>query len=796
MRPRAGVPWVLGLFLGLAALFYAPILLGVRTFPDGDFTHHFLPFSLFQQKELLAGRLPIWNPYTYGGHPFLADVQAAVFYPLANFFLALTLPWTDAAVRLYFLQVEAIVQVALAGVFTYLLARQLTGSGWAGVMAGLCFAFSGYLTGYPPVQLAVLRTAIWLPLLLWLLLGAVTGPRRWRWWISAGVTAAVAFLAGHTQTFLYIVYTAAAWLLLLIALHWRSLARRERLGLLLGLLGSGLLAGGLAAAQLLPSVEFAGLSVRASVDYAYVAGGFPLQDAWQLLLPGVLTHYSPLYIGVVGLGLACLGSLVALRGLPGLHPGTQASLPAAHEQQARTPAFRAGAGFFLGLTLVALLLSFGENGFLYPPFYRFAPGFNLFRGQERAAYLVALGLSVLVAYGGLAVTALSGRARGWWATAIAATAIAGTYLFGLLWQLPGRTAIGQAQFLLLAALTVALASVFALLLRFPGWSRRRGLWLAALAFLNLLAANVTTNLADFSPARKTVLAPEVQAVQDVAATKDRLAGRVYNEFRAYEDYGMRIGIEDVWGASPLRLARYAALFDNFPLDRMWRLLGVEYVLTWRKELFGPSTVLGEFPQAGDTTYLHQLPAAPPRAWFVKDVRYVSDDEARQLLADHQFDLAGTALLSEDAAVPSARPLPAQEEDLVDLVEMVQIAPGHLRLSVSTPAGGLLVVSENWMPGWRVLPEPQASLPAVESQARAPTLQPLRANLTLLAVPAPPGDSTFDLVYQPDSLRFGLWISAATLLLLALALLWRLLVAISLQRSAPNLGTQAAERVGQ
>ena len=57
-------------------------------------------------------------------------------------------------------------------------------------------------------------------------------------------------------------------------------------------------------------------------------------------------------------------------------------------------------------------------------------------------------------------------------------------------------------------------------------------------------------------------------------------GRVYNEFRAYEDYGMRVGVEDVWGSSPLRLARYARLFDEFPLDRMWRLTGVTHVLNF------------------------------------------------------------------------------------------------------------------------------------------------------------------------------------------------------------------------
>ena len=128
----------------MGVLFYAPVLLNLRTFPDGDFTHHFLPFSMFQQQEMFCRRLPVWNPYTYGGHPFLADVQAAVFYPLSTLLLALTLPWRDAGARLYFLQIEAVVQVILGGIFTYLLARELTGSRWAGLLAGITFAFSGY----------------------------------------------------------------------------------------------------------------------------------------------------------------------------------------------------------------------------------------------------------------------------------------------------------------------------------------------------------------------------------------------------------------------------------------------------------------------------------------------------------------------------------------------------------------------------------------------------------------------------------------------------------------------------
>ena len=117
---------------------------------------------------------------------------------------------------------------------------------------------------------------------------------------------------------------------------------------------------------------------------------------------------------------------------------------------------------------------------------------------------------------------------------------------------------------------------------------------------------------------------------------------------------MRAGVEDVWGSSPLRLDRYAALFEEFPLDRMWRLLSVEHVLTWRKELFGPSELLGEFPQATDTTYLHRLPEPRPWAWLVGAVRPANDEEALALLADHQFNLDVTAVL----VFPLAREFPA------------------------------------------------------------------------------------------------------------------------------------------
>jgi hypothetical protein len=235
---------------------------------------------------------------------------------------------------------------------------------------------------------------------------------------------------------------------------------------------------------------------------------------------------------------------------------------------------------------------------------------------------------------------------------------------------------------------------------------------------------------------------------------------------------MRAGVEDVWGSSPLRLARYARLFEEFPLDRMWRLLGVTHVLTWRRELFGPTTLLGEFPQATDTTYLHRLAEANPRVWVAPEVVVASDDEAVALLADHAFDLERTAILAPEANLatfPEAAQLPGRSVvDTPATVRLTQRSPGAFTVTAESAAPGLLVISENWLPGWRILAR------TWPEGADAP-VAPLRANLTLLGVPIPAGTVAFDLIYQPDSVRDGLWLGGATLGLLALAALfaaWR------------------------
>ncbi|MGL4647988.1 MAG: hypothetical protein ACRC1H_01165, partial [Caldilineaceae bacterium] len=446
--------------------------------------------------------------------------------------------------------------------------------------------------------------------------------------------------------------------------------------------------------------------------------------------------------------------------------------------------------FFGALALVALLTSFGENGPLFGVVYRLLPGFGVFRGQERAAYLVALALSLLAGIGAARLGALPVRTRRRTALVVGALIVAGVYAAGLLMQLLGRTAVSNGLFLLIAIIALLLGVAAALLIWLPLPDDRLPARMIALTLVGLFLANFGLNFDRTSLSAQVTLPPEATALHDAVAAEpelppsqpDGLPGRVFNEFRVWENFGMTGGVEDLWGASPLRLARYARLLEGFPLDRWWQLSGVTHLLTWRRELFVPSTLLGEWPQASDTTYLHRLSNPGPRAWVVSGVEVAEDDDAWAMLADHSVALTQTAILPPEAAV-APRPPVANALPATLMVERLDAETFDVMVESD---GGLLVLSENWMPGWRLVGEEPADVAAdADGDEESPEnvrLRLVRANLSFLAVVLPPGSQTFTLRYDPQSVRAGLWASGGTLAIAAASAL--VLVALSRRRQRP------------
>ncbi|HEY8742091.1 MAG TPA: hypothetical protein VIU62_03275, partial [Chloroflexota bacterium] len=333
-----------------------------------DFSRQFYPFQRFVAARLAVGKLPTWNPYLYAGHPQLADPQTAVFSPLG---LLVNLTVGHVTLSYAALEWRAVLDYMLAALFSYLFFQHLASSRLGGLVGALCFTFGGFLSSYPLPQLPVLETALWLPLLLYCLERALGPVRRAAIWaVATGLVGGAMVLAGHAQTALLAAYTVAAYGVYRTAIvrpRWQDLAGRAVVAILI--------AGGLAAVQLLPTLAFAGESTRAHLSFAEAGGGYDWHDYAELLFPGGIFQRT-YYIGILPLALAVLA---ATR--------------------------RAGA-FWLGLFLVSAVIAMGAHTPLFHLLYTAGPGFAAFRDQERAAAIAAFACCALAAQG---ASLLAGR---------------------------------------------------------------------------------------------------------------------------------------------------------------------------------------------------------------------------------------------------------------------------------------------------------------------------------------------------------------------------------------------------
>src|SRR5439155_1237208 len=93
-----------------------------------DVAYQFVPWRHFAWESLRQGRLPLWNPYSLAGTPFIASMQSAVFYPINLLFTPLpfarTFAWS-ALLRLWIAGFSAYLPALAVALGTALAAAQL-----------------------------------------------------------------------------------------------------------------------------------------------------------------------------------------------------------------------------------------------------------------------------------------------------------------------------------------------------------------------------------------------------------------------------------------------------------------------------------------------------------------------------------------------------------------------------------------------------------------------------------------------------------------------------------------------
>lgn len=375
--------------------YHFDILFFVGVICGGDFINQFVPWRNFAVSEWMAGRYPGWNPYTFSGTPFTANIQTALLYPIN--ILQLLYP-TERVFSLSLVFHHLMAAVGMYG-FIYSLFRTKPGA----VIGALVYAWSGFLiTHAHDGHIIHVIAYAWIPFALWLQNG-LRG--QWKIFSLAGfaISLAAMFYGGHTQIPLYVFYVV-----LFRSLWWGIIEFHTKKKIMFALqpiclTGVGLfLSVIISLPVLLPLYQLSKHTAGRAGGAAY---SFAVSDSMP---PGhVLTLVAPMFYGdptapdresqfwesTTGYHEIC--------GYTGIIPIVLFLVVWTRRSSSKRSGSFAESEtlFFGGLAFAGLFFALGEYNPLYPLLYYGLPGWSFFRVPGRLLLLWIIGVSVCSARG-------------------------------------------------------------------------------------------------------------------------------------------------------------------------------------------------------------------------------------------------------------------------------------------------------------------------------------------------------------------------------------------------------------
>ena len=724
---------------------------------DRDIALQFVHWRKFGFDELRAGHLALWNPHVYGGAPFLGGFQSALLYPPNWLYLCLPL---GVAIN-----TGIAFHVFLTGFGMFLWMRERGLHPGADLFAGMIFMFSGPV--FPHVYAGHLPNLCAMAWGAFVFL-AIDGWLRCRtpgWLLLGAASVAMQILAGHPQ---YVFYTGvAAGLYTALQL----VVARDRLRALIGLAVFPLAGAALSAVQLLEGLHAAGESVRNHGTTLAFAGkfGLPPENLLTALAPNFFgslsTHHywGRWQLWEMGVFFGVTGLVMAVYGL------------------ARGPRFRVWSGAAVAGAL--LLMAFGPYTPLFHLLYRFAPGFDHFRGWSKFTYpamllvvmLAATGFDVLLrdgirsSWGGRLVLwlGLGGGILALLEGQVVATGSAGAlapwrFCLRLLSNSQERLHVGAANLdgpvyvtamashavrqLELTALTLAMLGVLLLL-------ARRHAWVLAGVFVlaGVEMVSYARSCLDHFPLQAVFTTPEAKFLAAHAA-EDFRVNNVDNP-----NLAMSMGGYSLWGYDPGVLRRYAewmAVSQGLAPDAAAETINFSRTPAVFTSLLRLRSMV-PLDQAGANGGLPGVPGGlivPPaaRLMLVPRARVVPERKAElAAVFDPGFDPTREVLL-ETAPVPA--PTGAASAGVVRLVAETT---DSLTIEADLAAPAVLLVTDAYSDGWQA----RSLLPAHRPGAQT-HYQVLPADYCLRAVPLGSGHHEILLAYRPVAYVLGKWVSLA------------------------------------
>ena len=340
-----------------------------------DAADEYFPTLWYTGHLWREGIVPLWNAFLFNGYPCFADPQNQTFYPI-NLFISC---FANFSAKVVYLQL--VLHYILAGMFMYLFSGFYIRDNAGRTIASLIYTFNGYMMIHFH-QLTMINSVVWLPLILFFL------EKGWRnrdllYFFPAGISVSFLIFAGHPQTILYMSYAILAFALFRCFLP----GEENSFSLFPLLLFSlsyvfGILLGSV---QLIPSYEFSFLSNRSGpLSYEFASQSGQIDPAY------LITLFFPNYFGAVrGPFIGQYNSFVSV------YLGFTCILLIPYSLRKNTKE----TFFFAAMSLIALLISMGDHGYLFRILFDYLPGFNLFRAPAYFSFVFSFFGALLAGIG-------------------------------------------------------------------------------------------------------------------------------------------------------------------------------------------------------------------------------------------------------------------------------------------------------------------------------------------------------------------------------------------------------------
>jgi hypothetical protein len=722
----------IAIIVALVAIFFRDILLKEAFFWE-DFIYQFYPFRNFAAVSMAHGQLPLWNPYTFSGTPFQADIQSALFY-IPN--LLLTFFVSGDRLSYYWVELLVIAHIAIAGITMYYLVKDFGVHRVYALFSSVIFSLSGFMITHT-IHLVMISQVAWLPLIL-LLFRKALRQKSTLFMILAGLVLGHAVLAGFPQLSLYIFFFLFLYFVFEFVVALKRQGFTSTLPYIPIAIGMIVIAIALTAIQILPTLELAPLSQRAEITFTKSLEGML---SWNQLI----TMIVPKYFGSSGAqGASYFGpgqywaywETCFYLGIPAL---IFIAFSISQWKENRYVPF-----FFL-IGVFSILYALGDGFIFHKFFFDFIPGFDKFRSIGRMTLLWTFSGAILSAFGLRAVVEMVQAQNSKGNKLLIAIALA----TGIVWMIgqfdilspaSSRQPNGAIHPVIMGETITALILIAVTIGAVVFFSRKIISGVVAMALL-LALQFVDMNIFGFSQNNGSINPEDyynrtAQVVDLLKRDGDkeyfRINSRIGGAMILDRNQGMVDQIFMMEGYTPLVLQRVYPPASSW--DRTCDLLNAKYrIVVDEKQRRIDLTSVG--------TYL-------PRGYLVYHSQVLSDEkQLKEAMEKPDFDPRQTILLEED---------PGFRTDTISAgmqgnVKITSYSLNSLTLTVSTQRNAFLVLSEIFYPGWNAY---------IDGQRR--TIY--RADWSLRAVPIEAGDHQVEIRFEPVSFHRGMQITIGTIFL--------------------------------